>query len=79
MSLGRAGETKHPEVEAARIKVFKTAIRMGVPPRAEIGSPDQAKEYLDMGVRHFSIGTELYILIKWWASNGENLRKVISG
>jgi hypothetical protein len=31
-------------------RVFETSLKMGVPPRAEINTADQAKEYLDMGV-----------------------------
>lgn len=79
MSIGRAGQRSHPEVEAARKKVFQTALRMGVPPRAEIGFVDQAKEYLDMGVRHFSIGTDIAILFSWWKENGDKLWKAIKG
>jgi len=51
---------------------------MGVQPRAEIQSVDQAKYYLDMGVRHFSLGTELYVLFDWWKTNGEALRQIVS-
>ena len=78
MSLGKAGQKTDPEVADAKKKVYETAIKKGVAPRAEINSPDEAKAYLDMGVRHFCIGTELYILLNWWASNGKDLRKVIS-
>ena len=77
MSIGRAGERNHPEVLAARNKVFETSIRMGVPPRAEIQSVEQAKEFLDMGVRHFSIGTDISILYGWWKENGDKLWKAI--
>jgi 2-keto-3-deoxy-L-rhamnonate aldolase RhmA len=49
-----------------------------VPPRAEIESPDAARYYLDLGVRHFSIGTDLMVVHRWMRENGENLRKVIS-
>jgi hypothetical protein len=59
--------------------VFETAIRMGVPPRAEIGMPDQARYYLDMGVRHFSLSTDIAILYSWWKTHGESLRKVLEG
>ena len=52
---------------------------MGVPPRAEIGSPDDAKRYLDMGVRHFCIGTDISILYSWWRENGDGLQKAIEG
>jgi len=78
MSIGRAGERGSSEVKAAEKKVFETAMKLGVPPRAEINSVDQAKYYLDLGVRHFNIGTDLTILFNWWKTNGDELRKVIS-
>jgi len=78
MSVGRAGERGSPEIRAVERKVFETALHMGVQPRAEIGSVDQCKYYLDMGVRHFSLGTDLSILYGWWKENGDALRKVLS-
>jgi 2-keto-3-deoxy-L-rhamnonate aldolase RhmA len=78
MSIGKAGQRGDPAVKAAEKKVFETALRMGVAPRAEISSVDQAKHYLDMGVRHFCLGTEISILYGWWKNNGDALRKVIS-
>src|SRR5262249_11553640 len=52
MSIGRAGERGVPEVKAAERRVIEMSLNMGVHPRAEIGSVDQAKYYLDLGVRH---------------------------
>jgi 4-hydroxy-2-oxoheptanedioate aldolase len=78
MSIGRPGERSAPEVQAAARRVFETALKMGVQPRAEIGSVDQAKTYIDMGVRHFSLGTELSVLYNWWRKTGDELRKVLS-
>ena len=78
MSIGRPGEKNSPEVKAIKRKVFETALKMGVPPRAEIASVDQAKYYLDLGVRHFNIGTDLSILHDWWKTNGDELRKIVS-
>jgi hypothetical protein len=40
-------------------------------------SADQAKYFLDMGVRHFSAGTDITILHQWWKSQGEDLRKAL--
>jgi 4-hydroxy-2-oxoheptanedioate aldolase len=77
MSIGRPGERNSPEVKAIEHRVIKTALDMGVPPRAEIMSPDQAKYYLELGVRHFSIGTDIFILHNWWKEYGEGLRKMI--
>ena len=78
MSIGRPGEKNSPEVKAVERRVFETALKMGVPPRAEIASVDQAKYYLDLGVRHFNIGTDLSILHNWWKTNGDELRKIVS-
>ncbi len=78
MSIGRPGARNSPEVKAVERRVFETAIKMGIPPRAEINSVDEAKYYLDMGVRHFNIATDLSILFNWWKTNGDQLRNVIA-
>ncbi len=75
MSSGLTGKPK--EIKKVERKVFETALKMNIPPRAEINSPEQAQEYLDLGVSHFSIGMDLSILYNWWKSNGDNLRKLI--
>lgn len=77
MSIGHPGEHSHPEVVAAKKKVFETATKMGVHPRAEVNTVDQAKEYLDMGVRHFCVGTDVGILYQYWKDRGESFRKVL--
>lgn len=77
MNIGHPGEQTHPELVAAKRRVFETASRMRVAARAEIQSADEAQEYLDMGVRHFSIGTDIGILYTWWRENAEQLRKEI--
>ena len=79
MSIGRAGQRNAPEIKAAERRVFETARKMGVAARAEINSVDQAKYYLDLGVRHFNIGTDIVILFDWWKSQGEELRKTLEG
>ena len=79
VTIGRPAELDHPDVVAAKKKTFTTAIRMGVPPRAEINSADQAKEFLDMGVRHFSVGTDIAILFNFWKREGEQLLKALEG
>ena len=78
MSVGRPGGKTTPEIKAVERRVIETALRKGVPPRAEIGSVDQARYYLDLGVRHFSIGVDLTILHQWLKQNGEELRKTVS-
>ena len=79
MSIGRAGERNSTEIKNIGRKVFETAYKMGIPARAEIKTVDQAKYYQDLGVRHFNIGTDISILHNWWKTNGEELRKVVTG
>src|SRR5437016_5829885 len=66
MSIGRACESGPPESKATERCVIETAVNMGIPPCAEIGSVDQVKYYLDLGVRHFCLGTDIGILFDWW-------------
>lgn len=78
MSVGRAGQRGSSEIKAVERKVIETSLKMGVPPRAEINTADQAKYYLDMGVRHFCIGTDVNILFDWWKAHGDSVRKAVT-
>lgn len=77
VNVGKAGQRTSPEIKEVEKYVFETALKMGVHPRAEINSPEQAEYYLDMGVRHFCLGTDIAILYQWLKENGEALRKMI--
>jgi len=79
MSIGKAGRRGDPEVLAAEQNVIDACLQAGVHPRIELGSADAAKRYLDMGVRHFCIGTDISILYQWWKSEGDALRKAVGG
>ena len=79
MSVGRPGQRHTPEIKAIERRVIETGLKMNVPPRAEIDSVDAAKYYLDLGVRHFCIGTDIMVLHRWMKENGEALRKEIVG
>ena len=68
-----------PEVSAAKKRTFEVSLKMGVPPRAEIGSADEMKEYLDMGVKHFSLGTDISILYSFWKDEGERVLRAMEG
>ncbi len=79
MSIGQAGQGGSEEIKAVERRVIEAALKAGVQPRAEINSPDQAKYYLDLGVQHFCIGTDINILFDWWKDNGDALRKAVEG
>ena len=77
MSVGRPGQKESPDIRAVEKRVFETALKMGVPPRCEIDSPDEAKRYLDMGVRHFCIGMDITVWFEWCLKNGAAMRKAL--
>ncbi len=79
MSLGFPGERSHPAVLEARSHVLGQAVRRGIAARGEIDSPEQAKAYLALGVRHFTIGLDVRILHAWWTQNGAHLRDMLKG
>ena len=77
MSIGKPGELQHPVVKETERKVLEAALKAGIPPRAEINHPDQAKYYLDLGIKHFNLGVDLSILFDWWQSNGGTMRELL--
>jgi 2-keto-3-deoxy-L-rhamnonate aldolase RhmA len=77
ISVGRPGQWASPEIRSVERRVFETALRMGIPPRCEINTPDEAKYYLDMGVRHFCIGWDVMVWYDWCRTNGEAMRKAL--
>jgi 2-keto-3-deoxy-L-rhamnonate aldolase RhmA len=78
LSLGLPGEKNHPKVKEAELKTIKTALKMDIAPRAEIRSPEDAKRYIELGVRNFSLSTDLVILYDWWKKNGSELKRILS-
>jgi 4-hydroxy-2-oxoheptanedioate aldolase len=77
MSIGLAGQWNHPRVREAEMHVIQTALRRGIAPRAEISHPHETKKYLDMGVKHFCIGTDVSILFEWFKQNGKEMRSLL--
>src|SRR6266702_3062819 len=77
MSIGLTGQWDHPRVKEAERYVIETALRKGIAPRAEITRPAEAKKYLDMGVKHFCIGTDVSILFRWFVENGTEMRSLL--
>ncbi|MGQ9781480.1 MAG: HpcH/HpaI aldolase family protein [Nitrososphaeria archaeon] len=66
-----------PKVKEAEQKTIKTALRLGLRPRVEIGDPKQIGPYLELGVKDFSLGTDIRILYGFWKEKGEELRKIL--
>lgn len=79
MSIGRPGDWFAPDIKEIEKKVIAAALKNGIAPRAEIESPDQAKYYMDLGVKHFCISTDIMLLYRTWRQKGEELRKIVEG
>lgn len=77
MSLGLPGQFTHPKVRAAERHVIETSLGMGIAPRAEISHPRDAEYYLDLGVKHFCVGTDVTILFDWFKQNGQAMRTTL--
>ena len=54
--------------------MIETALKYGVRPRCEIHTAEQAKYYMDLGVKDFCIGDELKILREYWTEKGSAMR-----
>jgi 4-hydroxy-2-oxoheptanedioate aldolase len=77
MSVGRPGDWHHPEVQRVERDVFERCIKAGVPPRAELNNPKDAARFLEMGVKDFCMGTDLYVIYDWMRDNGKALRSTV--
>lgn len=77
MSIGRPGGWYDEEVRAVERDVLARCLEAGVPARAEITDPADARYYMDLGVRDFCIGTDLNILYAWLEARGGELAGII--
>ena len=77
MSLGRMRQIPPEENTEIRNHIFKTALSMGVQPRAEINHPDDAAENIELGVKHYAIGTDLHMIYGWLNERAGGLREIL--
>ena len=73
----RAFEKGDTEVKEAIEYTYKTALKMGVHPRVAIGSPEAAIPWMEMGVKHFAMGTDWHIIYQFAKDNCGELRKML--
>jgi len=57
---------------------IKTAIRMGVRPRAEISMPEEAEYYMNLRVKDFNLSTDTAILAAFYRSSGSALHELVA-
>ncbi len=65
------------EIREAEERTIAKSLEYGVAPRIEIGAVEQAQRYLDLGVRHFCIGWDRFLLNQGFTELGRGLRGLI--
>ncbi len=65
------------EIREIEETVIRKSIEYGVAPRIEIGAVEQAPRYLDLGVRHFCIGWDRFVMQSGLAALGRGLRTLV--
>ncbi|MXX31588.1 MAG: 2,4-dihydroxyhept-2-ene-1,7-dioic acid aldolase [Chloroflexi bacterium] len=65
------------EIRAAEEQVIAKSLEYGVHPRIEIGAVEQAQRYLDLGVKHFCIGWDRFLLNQGYTDLGRGLRELM--
>ena len=76
-SRGQMRLMASPEIRGFEEKVIAKSLEHDIRPRIEIGAVEQAKRYLDLGVRDFCIGWDRMIVRAAWTSLGEGLKKLM--
>lgn len=77
ISIGKPGQTRSPEVQKAQEKMIELALKKGVHPRVEIVGVEQAKPFIDLGVRHFCIGWDLTTIFSWCLRQGKGIKELL--
>jgi 4-hydroxy-2-oxoheptanedioate aldolase len=77
MSIGKPGQFGDPEVRSAQERAVAAAMKMGIRPRIELGSSEQAKPWIDMGIRDFCVGWDVRVIYDFCRREGEGLAKLL--
>ena len=77
LSRGDPNLMHTPQIRPFEELVIAKSIEHGVPPRIEIAEVEQAKRYIDLGVRHFCIGWDRFIYHAALCRIGEGMRKLV--
>ena len=78
ISIGKPGQGQSPEVQKVERDMIELALKKGVAPRVEIASFEQAKPYVEIGVRHFCIGWDLITIYRWCQQQAEGMRELLA-
>jgi 4-hydroxy-2-oxoheptanedioate aldolase len=77
MSIGKPGQFGDPEVRGAQERAIATAMEKGIRPRIELASFEQARPWIDMGVKDFCVGWDVRVIYQFCRREGEELAKLL--
>lgn len=77
MSCGFDFKDHVKEVREAEKRMIECALKHNKRPRCEIQSVDDAQYYIDLGVKDFSMGDQMKLLMRDWNDDGSGIRNVI--
>jgi len=78
ISVGKVGQARSPEIQKIQRDMIEMALKKGVAPRVEIGSFEQAKPFVEMGVHHFCIGWDIMVVALWCRQQAEGMRELLA-
>lgn len=78
LTVGKLGQKGSAEMKRKNRDMIETALKKGKRARVILNSFGEAKEYAEMGVRDFCIGSDLGTLYSWCKSNGEQMRELLA-
>lgn len=76
VTRGNYGSADPKKMRTTEELVIRKSLEYGIHPRIEIGKPEQAKRYIDLGVRHFCMGWDRFIYEENLVKIGEGMRKL---
>jgi 4-hydroxy-2-oxoheptanedioate aldolase len=77
LTLGKPGQLQIPEVRKTHMDMIKMALKKGIAPRVEINGAEEAKPFIEMGVRHFCIGWDTIVISQWCQQQAEDMQKLL--
>ena len=76
-SLGKPALMFDEAIRPVEERVIAKCLEYQVAPRIEIAEPEQARRYIDLGVRHFCVGWDRFILQTAMTRIGEGMRSLL--
>jgi 4-hydroxy-2-oxoheptanedioate aldolase len=75
-SLGKPGQTSHPDVEQAVRRVIAVCRDKGIISGIHTGSVDKAKYWIDQGMKFVGFGTDIKLILQVCKSSVKELRSL---